>query len=309
MMMRRRKARGVYQGLLPSLGVPIDHGPGSDGFYGVVLGGFGSQVRARFDDELPSVERIRRHVRDALQADFDAYVADATVGKEATTHPITDMLRRRGVDVGDEAIRGKYLTAIGTQDGWEIDAAGHMIDVVAVVFGLTATVLGPAQVRHVGDRAADPMAYVYYAAGQYRAMPPPAVVQPAVALWPVAPVPVDADLSRRVMEFVADHERLTGVDYEAAWAAADDRGAFAADVQPRILGLKDALHELEAEPTHGRLVEVLTRYWQLAERVIPPAPRSLAPSSVEPGPDPSADTDLVVDDGDPAEPGGVGGWR
>src|SRR6202042_61502 len=141
--------------------------------------------------------------------------------------------------------------------------------------GWAATVLGSGSARHVGDPRLKPMAYLSYAerphAGEsFRVMPQPAgEVQRAADLWPVEQVKVGEALKSRVETFVADHEELTGDDYDRARAAGGAAfPARAASAPERFCQVRAVF---EREQTSRWLHRMLTSYQRLAELVTPPA--------------------------------------
>ena len=271
---RRKKDRDGYQDWLRSLGDLIDPGGGSDAFYEVVRRAFGSQLRQRFGG-LPGVAQIRESVRSALEVDFGHYLADDSPFRSAGGHPVSDLLRGHDVDVDDVRVRERLLESSGSEGGWDVDLAGHMIDVVAGVFGWAVTVLGPSSARHGGDSGLAPVGYVYYddveLDNEYRAVGASAgPVAEAAELWPQAG-PVEEGLRRRVMDFVADRDRLVGVGYEPARKAAEDRAEFDREVDRLRARLGVALLRVVAAPTHRELWEMVVAYRALAEWVVVPA--------------------------------------
>ena len=142
-----------YQAELASLEdllVPVEAGNQPWGVYPWLLATFPEQVQTRLETRLggqpPSVALIRDVVLSELQDDFQAYDDDPDPGKDGrdpddddpdppprvTTHPITDLLRRYGVDVDEAEVREEYRRQAGAAEGgWNPDEAEHIIDVLA----------------------------------------------------------------------------------------------------------------------------------------------------------------------------------
>ena len=102
---------------------------------------FGGQLGPLFGGELPTDEMLGERLREGLAADFDAYLADrdaylagtvVDLRQDPLRHPVSDLLmqadwlRGRGIDVGDEATRRRYLDAIGPDGRLDPAVADHM---------------------------------------------------------------------------------------------------------------------------------------------------------------------------------------
>jgi hypothetical protein len=161
---RRAEAERDYQNKRDQVGARRFVGGEGDRFFDVLIETFPDQLRAALGDVLGlTAENVRAYLARQLLADRDE------IG------PLTALVGPRQISADDahpdsQLDIDSVIDTVATMDEWD-DAAGDVVlELAAMVFGLSMTVLGPTNPFHVGVPDQPPTAYVWYEGLHYDAV-------------------------------------------------------------------------------------------------------------------------------------------